>query len=63
MKLNSLEFFEELLLAAAYCIADLVLFFLFLDFFGTEKAHLFAGFGLGFIFYNLAIKIGMIKYD
>ena len=63
MKLDTLEFFEQCLLSLAYCLADLVLFLVLLNFTDVENAYLFAGMGLGFIFYDIAIKIGMIKYD
>ncbi len=63
MKLDTLEFFEQFLISLAFCVADLVFFLFLLNFTDVENAYLFAGMGLGFIFYDLAIKIGMIKYD
>ena len=63
MKIDNFEFLKQVLIFAFFSFLDLILFEILLLFCDIENAYLFAGMGLGFIFYNLAIKIGMIKND
>ena len=61
IEIDILELFKQLCLFTLFSVMDLMLFHVFLHFFDMETAYLFVG--LGCIFYNFAIKIGMIKYD
>ena len=62
-KIDILEFFKQCCLFTFFSVMDLILFDIFLRYFDVETAYLFAGMGLGCIFYHFAIKVGMIKYD